>query len=130
MYLQLMTLVVPSGLYSFVHCLCNKTGIFVFDNSHYYIVISLIKLEDTNDIQESELASAVQGKRNANLPLYITASVNYEDFHPTFTIGDGSISTDPISQRIFYNVPLQKEQIYYYFIRVYSEAHTPEVSHT
>ena len=92
-------------------------------------MISLVRLGDTKAVQESKLIPADQVKRNVDLPLYVTASVNYEDFHPTFTIGDGSSSTDPISQRIFYNVPLQKQQTYYYFIRAYSTAHTEEVSH-
>ena len=86
------------------------------------------QLEDTEAVKENELLPANLVKRNADLPLYVTASVNYEDFHPTFIIGDGSSSTDPISQETFYNVPLQKQQTYYYFIRVYSEAHTREVS--
>ena len=98
--------------------------------SHYYIVISLEQLEDTEAVKESELLPANQAKRDTDLPLYVTASVNYEEFQSTFTIGDGSSSTDPISQRIFYNVPLQKEQTYYYFIRAYSTAHTIEVSHS
>ena len=98
--------------------------------SHYYIVISLEQLEDTEAIKESELLPANKAKRDTDLPLYVTASVTYEDFQPNFTIGDGSSSTDPLSQRIFYNAPLQKQQIYYYFIRVYSKAHTTEVSCT
>ena len=88
-------------------------------------MVSLEQLEDTEAITESELLPADPVKRNTHLPLYVTASVNY---NPTFTIGDGSISTDPITQTIFYNVPLQKQQEYYYFIRAYSEAHTTEVS--
>ena len=96
--------------------------------SHYYIVISLEQLEDTEAIKESELLPANNAKRDTELPLYVTTSVNDEDFQPTFSIGDGSSSTDPLSQRIFYNAPLQKQQIYYYFIRVYSKAHTAEVS--
>ena len=87
------------------------------------------QLEDTEAIKDSELLPANPVKRNADLPLYVTASVNYEDFHPTFIIGDGSGSTDPISQTTFHNVPLQKQQTYYYFIRVYSAAHTVEVSY-
>ena len=89
-------------------------------------MVSLEQLKDTEAVKESELIPADQAKRNVDLPLYVTASVNL--FHPTFTIGDGSSSTDPISQRTFYNIPLQKEQTYYYFIRAYSEAHTAEVS--
>ena len=91
-------------------------------------MISLEKLDNTEAVNESELVPANQAKRSVDLPLYITASIKYEDFHPIFTIGDGSNSTDPISQRVFYNVPLQKQQIYYYFIRAYSTAHTDEVS--
>ena len=97
-------------------------------HSHYYIVVSLEKLEEPEAIKESELISAHQTKRNVDLPLYVTASVNYEDFFATFIIGDGSSSTDRKSQRIFYNTPLQKQKTYYYFIRAYSEAHTTEVS--
>ena len=89
-------------------------------------MVSLEQLEDTEAVKESELIPADQAKRNVDLPLYVTASVSL--FNPTFTIGDGSSSTDPISQRTFYNIPLQKEQTYYYFIRAYSEAHTTEVS--
>ena len=96
--------------------------------SHYYIVISLEQLEDTEAIKESELLPANKAKRDTDLPLYVTASVNDEDFQPTFTIGNGSSASDPLSQRIFYNVPLQKQRIYYYFIRVYSKVHTAEVS--
>ena len=99
------------------------------NNSHYYIVISLEQLEDTEAVKESELLPANKAKRETDLPLYVTASVNYDDFHPTFTIGDGSSSTDPLTQRIFYNIPLQKQQTYYYFIRAYSTGHTIEVSH-
>ena len=91
-------------------------------------MISLEQLEDTEAIKESELLPANNAKRDADLPLYVTASINYDDFHPTFTIGDDSNSTDPLSQTIFYNVPLQKEQTYYYFIRAYSTVHTTEVS--
>ena len=99
----------------------------MFNDSHYYIVISQIKLENTEAVKESELLPANQEKRNVNLPLYVTASVNYEDYHPTFTIGDGNNFIDPISQKTFYNVPLQAQQTYYYFIRAYSAAHTNEV---
>ena len=91
-------------------------------------MVSLEQLEDTKAVMESELLPADPVKRNAHLPLYVTASVNYNDFHSTFTIGDGSCSTDPVTQAIFYNAPLQKQQEYYYFIRAYSEAHTTEVS--
>ena len=91
-------------------------------------MVSLEQLEDTEAVKESELMSSNQAKRNVDLPLYVTASVNYKDFLATFTIGDGSNSTDLKSQRIFYNIPLQKRQTYYYFIRAYSEAHTTEVS--
>ena len=97
------------------------------NNSHYYIVISLEQLEDTEAIKESQLLSANKAKRDTDLPLYVTASVSYNDFQRTFTIGDSSSSTDPLSQRIFYNVPLQKEHIYYYFIRAYSTAHSTQV---
>ena len=86
------------------------------------------QLEDTEAVKDSELLPANPVKKNADLPLYVTASVNYEDFRPTFIIGDGSNSTDPISQTTFYNAPLQKQQKYYYFIRAYSAAHTREVS--
>ena len=85
------------------------------------------KLEDAKAVKESELLPAMQAKGNAQLPLYVTASVNYNDFHQTFIIGDGSSSTDPITHTIFYNAPLQQQQEYYYFIRAYSAAHTPEV---
>ena len=91
-------------------------------------MVSVKQLEDTEAVKESELLPANLVKRNADLPLYVTASVNYEDFHPTFIIGDGSRSTDPISLTTFHNVPLQKQQTYYYFIRAYSAAHTREVS--
>ena len=91
-------------------------------------MISLEQLEDTEAVKDSELLPANPVKRSADHPLYVAASVNYEDFRPTFIIGDGSSSTDPISQTIFHNVPLQKHQTYYYFIRAYSEAHTTEVS--
>ena len=91
-------------------------------------MVSLEQQEDTEAIPDSELLPANPAKRNAHLPLYVTASVNYDDFRPTFTIGDGSSSTDPITQTVFYNIPLQKEQTYYYFIRAYSVAHTTEVS--
>ena len=92
-------------------------------------MVSVEPLEDTEAVKDSELLPANLVKRNADLPLYVAASVNYEDFHPTFIIGDGSSSTDPISQTTFHNVPLQKQQTYYYFIRVYSAAHSREVSH-
>ena len=92
-------------------------------------MVSLEQQEDTEAVMESELLPADPVKRDAHLPLYVIASVNYNDFHSTFTIGDGSSSTDPITQTIFYNAPLQKQQEYYYFIRAYSEAHTIEVSH-
>ena len=85
------------------------------------------KLEDTKAVKESELLPAMQAKGNAHLPLYVTASVNFENIHQTFTIGDGSSSTDPITQTTFYNAPLQQKQEYYYFIRAYSAAHTTEV---
>ena len=91
-------------------------------------MVSLKPLEDTEGVKESELLSTHQGNTNDDL-LYVTASVNYKDIHQIFTIGDGSSSTDLISQRIFYNVPLQKEQTYYYFIRAYSTAHTIEVDY-
>ena len=94
-------------------------------------MICLEQLEDTEAIKESDLLPANNNaKRDTDLPLYVTASINYDDFHPTFTIGDDSSSTDPLTQRIFYNVPLQKQQTYYYFIRAYSTAHTIEVSHS
>ena len=93
-------------------------------------MISLEQLENTEAIKEGALLPANKAKRDTNLPLYVTASVSYNDFQPTFTIGDGSNSTDPLSQRIFYNVPLQKQQTYYYFVRAYSTAHTIEVSHS
>ena len=91
-------------------------------------MISLEQLEDTEAVKDSELLPANPVKRNANLPLYVAASVHYEDFHAAFIIGDGSNSTDPISQTTFHNVPLQKNFTYYYFIRAYSAAHTIDVS--
>ena len=91
-------------------------------------MVSLEQLEDTEAVMESELLPADPVKRDAHLPLYVTASVNYNNSNPAFTIGDGSSSTDPITQRKFYNIPLEKQQVYYYFIRAYSQAHTIEVS--
>ena len=91
-------------------------------------MVSFERLEDTEAVKDSELLPANPVKRSADLPLYVAASVNYEDFHQNFIIGDGSSSTDPISQTIFHNNPLQKQQTYYYFIRAYSAAHTREVS--
>lgn len=94
-------------------------------------MISKNQLDDTEVVDERELLPANQTKGNPKLPLiYVTASVNYDDFHPNFTIGDGGSSIDPISQMKFYNIPLQKHQKYYYFVRVYSKAHTKEVSCT
>ena len=90
-------------------------------------MISLEQLEDTEAVKESELLPANQAKRDVDLPLYVTASVNYSNYHPSFIIGDGSSSNDPISQTEFYNIPLQRQQVYYYFIRAYSKAHTTEV---
>ena len=92
-------------------------------------MVSSEQLEDTEAITENELLPANPVKRDTHLPLYVTASVNYDDYHQNFTIGDGSSSTDPITQTIFYNIPLEEQQEYYYFIRAYSEAHTMEVSH-
>ena len=89
-------------------------------------MVSLVQLEDTEAIKEIELISAIQA---TDLSFYVAASVNYDDFYPAFTIGDGSNSVDPISRRFFYNIPLQKQQTYYYFVRAYSTAHTTEVSH-
>ena len=91
-------------------------------------MVSVEPLEDTEAVKDNELLPANPVKRNADLPLYVTASVNYEDFRPTFIIGDGRNSTDPISQTTFYNAPLQKQLTYYYFVRAYSTAHTREVS--
>ena len=91
-------------------------------------MISLEQLEDTEAVTESELLPADPVKRDTHLPLYVTASINYNDFNSALTIGDGSSSTDPMSQRVFYNNPLEKQQVYYYFIRAYSQAHTTEVS--
>ena len=90
-------------------------------------MVSLRQLEDTGAVKESELLSSNEVKRSAGLPLYVTASVKHDDFQQSFTIGNGSNSIDPISQRVFYNAPLQKQQTYYYFIRLYSEAHSTEV---
>ena len=90
-------------------------------------MVSLERLEDTEAVNESELISSNQMKRNADLQLYVAASVNYSNYRPSFTIGDGSSSSDPISQAKFYNIPIQRQQVYYYFIRAYSEAHTTEV---
>ena len=122
-----MTLVVLSGTH-YTQYSTDSVYIQCVINSHYYIVVSMEQLENTEAVKDSELLSANPVKRNAELPLYVTASVNYEDFHQNFTIGDGSSSTDPILQTIFHNVPLQKQQTYYYFIRAYSAAHTREVS--
>ena len=85
------------------------------------------KLEDTKAVKESELLPAMQAKGKNHLSLYVAASVNYEDIHQTFTIGDGSSSADPVTLTIFYNAPLQQHQEYYYFVRAYSEAHALEV---
>ena len=95
--------------------------------SHYYIVVSVEELNDTEAVQENELFPANQ-KEYADIPLYVTASVNYDDFRSYFIIGDDSMSIDPISQAKFHNLPLQKHQKYYYFIRAYSKGHTKEVS--
>ena len=93
-------------------------------------MVSLEQLEDTEAVTESELLPADPVKRDTHLPLYVTASVNYEDFHQTFIIGDGSSSTDPITEATFYNAPLQQQQEYYYFIRAYSIAHSKQVATT
>lgn len=86
---------------------------------YYYIVVSLELLEDTKAIEESNL----EARANTDLPFYVTASVDYENFNSHFTIGDGSNSTDPTSNSTFYNAPLQKQQEYYYFVRAYSRVH-------
>ena len=87
------------------------------------------QLEDTEAVKDWELLPVNLVKRNAEFPLlYVTASINHGGFHQNFIIGDGSSSTDPILQTTFYNIPLQKEFTYYYFIRAYSAAHTREVS--
>ena len=91
-------------------------------------MISVEQLEDTEAVKDSELLPANLVKRNTDLPLYVAASVNYEDFRPTFVIGDGSSSTDPISQTTFHNIPLQEDSTYYYFIRAYSAAHSAQVT--
>ena len=118
-----MTLVVQSGTYLMYLAI---TCVIVLSCSHYYVVISLELLEDPEAIKESELLSA---NPTNDLPFYVTASVNYENFQSHFTIGDGSNSTDPILQSKFYNAPLLKQQEYYCFIRAYSEAHTMQVNH-
>ena len=90
-------------------------------------MVSVEQLEDTEAVRDSELLPVNLVKRNAEFPLYVTASVNHGDFHQNFIIGDGSSSTDPILQTTFYNIPLQKDFTYYYFIRAYSAAHTRKV---
>ena len=90
-------------------------------------MVNLEQLEDTEAITESELLPANNAKRNSRLPLYVTASVKYNKFHQNFTIGDGSSSTDPITQTIFYNIPLEEQQEYYYFVRAYSLVHSTQV---
>jgi len=87
-------------------------------------VVSSESLEDTEDIEDTELLPV--GEDNDH-PYYVTASVTYNRSLPLFTIGSGSDTIDPVTGRHFYNVPLQKEQTYYYFIRAYSGAHTSEV---
>ena len=79
-------------------------------------------MNDTKAIEESDLLSVIKARGNTDLPFYVTASVDYENFNSNFTIGDGSNSTDPraLSNKTFYNAPLQKQQEYYYFVRAYS----------
>ena len=91
-------------------------------------MVSVERLEDTEAVRDSELLPVNLVKRNVEFSLYVTASVNHGDFHQNFVIGDGSSSTDSILQTTFYNIPLQKDFTYYYFIRAYSAAHTREVS--
>ena len=100
--------------------------------SHFYIVVSLEKLEHTNAIKESDLLPSDQEmkkKRNSVFPFYVTASVTNSISSPVteFTIGSGSDTYDSVTERQFYNAPLQQDETYYYFIRAYSEAHTPAV---
>jgi len=87
-------------------------------------MVSSESLEDTEDIEDVELLPV--GEDNDH-PYYVTASVRYNRSHQLFTIGSGSDTIDPVTGRHFYNVPLHKEQTYYYFIRAYSTAHTIEV---
>ena len=100
--------------------------------SHFYIVVSLEKLEHTNAIKESDLLPSDQEmkkKRNSVFPFYVTASVTNSISSPVteFTIGSGSDTSDSVTGRQFYNAPLQQDETYYYFIRAYSEAHTSTV---
>jgi len=100
--------------------------------SHFYIVVSLERIEDTNGVKESDLLPFDQEKRkkrNSAYSFYVTASVTNSRFSPVneFTIGSGSTTFDLGTRTQFYNAPLQQYETYYYFIRAYSEAHTPEV---
>jgi len=105
---------------------CTHYAIFKNFNvhSHYLILISSESLKDTEDIEDTELLPVGQDNDH---PYYVTASVTYNRSLPLFTIGSSSDTIDPITGRRFYNSPLHKEQIYYYFIRAYSAAHTSEV---
>jgi len=116
-----------------IFILCSKAHINVslcFKCSHFFIVVSLELLEDANGIKESQLLPVNRVKRGSDLPYYVTATVTYNRSLPLFTIGSGGDTIDPVTGRYFYNAPLHKEQTYYYFIRVYSAAHTSEVGAT
>ena len=93
--------------------------------SHYKVVI----VRDSNitntktDIPDNTLLPASQSQTS----YYVAAAIRVEDFLSTFIIGDGH--TYMLDNETFVNVPVNIDQKYTVFIRLYSDVDVSYISY-
>lgn len=86
--------------------------------SHYKVVVVHGSNTSTNtkaDIPDNTLLPVSQSQTS----YYVAAAIMVENFQSTFIIGDGHTYT--LDNETFMNVPLNNDQEYTVFIRLYSD---------
>ena len=103
------------------HCLllCINTSLpLMHKYSHYKVIIVAGSNTTTNtktDILDNTLLPVSQSQTS----YYVAAAIRVENFQSTFIIGDGHTYT--LDNETFMNVPLNNDQEYTVFIRLYSD---------
>ena len=106
-----------------MHMSLTEVGYYHHPNMHTYIMCSHYKIvvvrrsvvtDTRTEVPDNLLLPAGQ----TQTPYYATAAITVEDFQPTFPIGDGQ--SYMFGTETFVNVPLNVDQEYMAFIRLYS----------
>ena len=120
---------VSAGLHKieFTDCYCAPILLssLVHKHSHYKVVI----VRDSNttntktDIPDNTLLPASQSQTS----YYVAAAIRVENFQSSFIIGDGH--TYMLDNETFVNVPVNIDQEYTVFIRLYSDVDVSYISY-